>query len=246
MGSLDDAQRCIDSAQELARALQAQARLYADRGDWHAAYEQHIEFHVKSTLLHSAEQEARVEAIQASYDADERHRDTVRFRELAMRDALTGLYNRRFIDEQLKSVTAQTASARTPLSAAIADADFFKRINDECSHDVGDQVLRTMSALLAGVVVTPETVGRLDGEEFVILMPNVSAIEAVARCEEIRITIAGYDWTTLVGAIPVTISIGVATAADGQTSPAAILSDADRNLYAAKRSGRNKVVSDLD
>jgi diguanylate cyclase (GGDEF)-like protein len=253
-GRYDEAERYLDAAARtphdrilgvtLTELLEERAGLAAARGDWRAAYEQHIVFHDTSTRLHDEEQESRARLIQASYDADERRRDTVRFRELAMRDALTGLYNRRFIDEQLRSLTSRAAAARTPLSAAIVDADFFKRINDECSHDVGDAVLRTMSSILSATVVAPETVGRLGGEEFVILMPDVSAEDAAMRCEQVRYAIARHDWSPLVGAIPITVSIGVATAGNGQTSPAAILSDADRNLYAAKRSGRNRVVSD--
>lgn len=254
VGRLDEAAEHLDRAQRVSHdrilgetvtaLLEERASLSAARGDWRRAYEQHIAFHDYSNRIHSSEQEARARLIQASYDAAERRRDTIRFRELAMRDALTGLYNRRFIDEQLKSLTSRAAADRTPLSAAIVDADFFKRINDECSHDVGDAVLRTMASLLDGAVVAPETVGRLGGEEFVILMPGVTAGDAAARCEEVRSAVASHDWAPLVGSVPVTVSIGVATAASGQTSPAAILSDADRNLYAAKRSGRNRVMSD--
>lgn len=253
-GRFDEAEQYLDRAgrtahdrivgQTVTDLLQERASLAAARGDWRSAYERHITFHDVSTRLHADEQESRARLVKAGYDADDRRRDTTRFRELAVRDALTGLYNRRFIDEQLRSLTSRSAASRMPLSAAIVDADFFKRINDECSHDVGDAVLRTMSSILAGTVVAPETVGRLGGEEFVILMPDISARDAAMRCEQVRAAIADHDWFPLVGAIPVTVSIGVATAANGQTSPAAILSDADRNLYAAKRSGRNRVVSD--
>lgn len=215
----------------------------AARGDYRDAYEAHRAYHRVTTRLYAAEQEARARVIQANYDAGER-RDTARFRELAMRDALTGLYNRRFIDQQLATLTAQAATTRTALSAAIADADHFKRVNDEISHKVGDHVLRTMAGIIESTVVAPESVGRLGGEEFVILMPNVPADAALRRCEQIRRSVAEYDWTPIAGNLPITLSIGVATAPAGQTSPAALLSDADRNLYAAKRSGRNRVVAD--
>lgn len=254
LGDYDSAQHAIDRAMEIAETrgldrtranvLLEQADLFAARGDFRHAYEAHTAFHAAATRLHSDEQEARARIVQVSYDAGERRRDTARFRELAMRDALTGLYNRRFIDEQLATLTAQAAANRTPLSAAIADADFFKRINDEHSHDVGDRVLRTMASIIAAAVVAPETAGRLGGEEFVILMPNVAADEAYRRCEQIRSAISDHDWAPLVDTVPVTVSIGVSTAGSGQTSPAALLSDADRNLYAAKRSGRNRVMAD--
>lgn len=254
LGSLDSAAACLDRATALATerdlrqtgvsALEERAKQQAARGDWRRAYETHIAFHDAATHLHTAEQEARARAIQAGYDAGERERDSARFRELAIRDALTGLYNRRFIDTQMTALTAQSVANRTALSVAIVDADFFKHINDECSHDVGDRVLQSMASILDGAVVTPETVGRLGGEEFVVLMPGIEAAAAFERCEQMRRLIQDHDWSPLVGDLSVTVSVGVSTAANGQTSAAAILSDADRNLYAAKRSGRNRVMAD--
>lgn len=233
-----------DLRETAARIMEERSRQYAARGEWKSAYQEHDSFHRAAIRLHTAEQEARARAIQASYDADERERDSARFRELAIRDALTGLYNRRFIDTQMAALTAQSVASRTALSVAIVDADFFKRVNDEYSHDVGDRVLQTMASILQGAVVTPETVGRLGGEEFVVLMPGSSAAEALERCEQIRVRIRDHDWSPLVDGLGITVSIGVSTAANGQTSAAAILSDADRNLYAAKRSGRNRVMAD--
>lgn len=254
LGDFEEATRHIDRAAELAQqrnlrqtatsVLRARADVFAEQGDWKRAYEQHIDFHERATHLYSEEQEARARTVQAGYEADERARDSARFRELAIRDALTGLYNRRFIDEQLAALTAQSVSRRTALSAAIADADFFKRVNDEYSHEVGDRVLQAIAHILQGAVVAPETVGRLGGEEFVILMPGCTAQEVLDRCEEVRLAIDRFDWKPLVGDISMTVSIGVTTAENGQTSPSALLSDADRNLYRAKRSGRNRVVSD--
>lgn len=228
-----------DRADDLLRL----AEEHAARGDYRRAFETHRAYHRVTTRLHAAEQEARARAIQANDDAGARG-DTARFRELAMRDALTGLYNRRFIDAQLAALTTRAAAERTALSAAIADADFFKRVNDEISHEVGDHVLRTMAAIIESAVVAPESVGRLGGEEFIVLMPHVQADAALRRCEQIRRSVADHDWAPIVGGIPITLSIGVATAPTGQTSPAALLAEADRNLHIAKRSGRNRVVAD--
>ncbi len=226
-----------------ASILGEQARLYAAVGDHRRAYEQHLAFHQAVVEMHSEEEQARARIVQASFDAGEMRRDTERFRELAMRDALTGLYNRRFVDHQLVSLTAQAAGG-TPLSAAIVDADRFKRINDELSHESGDRVLRILADILVSHAIPPETVGRLGGEEFVVLMPAVSAAQAHDRCETLRRAVQDHDWGPVTGSIPVTVSIGVTTAPTGATSPAALLSDADRNLYAAKRSGRNRVMGD--
>lgn len=253
-GDYDEAQAMLSRAKKIvrsqgltqteARALEVQAELSAARQDWKRAYAEHRHFHAVDMEIQNREMEMRAHTAQATYDASAPDGYTEQFRQLAIRDALTGLYNRRFIDEQLATLTEQAQNQRSPLSAAIIDADYFKRINDECSHAVGDEVLRTVAQLFTDTVVAPETVGRLGGEEFVVLMPGVTAADAAKRCEQLRHAVDTYDWVPLVGDIPVTVSIGVATAPTGQTSPAAILSDADRNLYAAKRSGRNRVVAD--
>ncbi|MEV6596814.1 GGDEF domain-containing protein [Actinoplanes sp. NPDC051346] len=82
------------------------------------------------------------------------------------------------------------------------------------------------------------------GEEFVLVLPGVDADESVRRCERLRRSIAGHAWRPITGDLPVTASIGVTTVADGASTPSALLAAADRNLYAAKRSGRNRVVAD--
>lgn len=253
LGRFVTAQHALASAHALAqerglgrfraRVLEAQALLAADLGDFRTAYRMHMSFHAAVAHLHSDEQEARARSVQASYDAGEERRDVERFRELALRDALTGLYNRRFIDDEIASLLRNAATQHTPVSAAIVDADFFKRINDELSHDVGDHVLRAVAAILATSVTEPSIVGRLGGEEFLVLMPGVPACAALERCEAIRRAIHDHDWTPLTGTIPVTVSIGLSTVGDAPTSAAALLSDADRNLYAAKRSGRNRVMA---
>lgn len=226
-----------------AHARMAQAALYADLGDHRRAYHEHIAFHAAVADLHSDEQETRARLIQASYDAGEKRRDVERFRELALRDALTGLHNRRFLDDALRTRIAAAAERSEPISAAIADADFFKRVNDELSHEVGDEVLRHLAAILAAAVVPPEVVGRLGGEEFLIILPSTDSAAAFQRCEAIRRSVAAYDFSAIAGHVPVTVSIGVATATSGHSSPGELLGDADRNLYAAKRSGRNRVMT---
>lgn len=227
-----------------ARVYEAQARLHAEVGDFRSAYRTHLAFHAAVTDLQSDEREAHARTVQASFDAGEERRDAERFRELALRDALTGLHNRRYLDEEIGRLTARAADCNTALSAAIVDADFFKRINDELSHDIGDRVLRRLASILATMLPEPDIVGRLGGEEFLVLMPGADEDSAFARCEAIRGAIRDHNWAPLTGSIPVTVSIGVTTAADGRASASALLSRADRNLYAAKRSGRNRVMCD--
>lgn len=224
--------------------LQEEARLAAALGDYRRAYDGYVHFHDELMSLQSDDARARSQVVQASFQAERNRQNAERFRELAMRDALTGIYNRRYMDDLLETAVAEARQTRSPLSIAILDADFFKRINDEISHEAGDAVLRALASLL--VATRPETdrVCRLGGEEFVVVMPNVPEAEAISRCETLRRAVAEYPWAPLTGSIPVTVSVGVTTAQQGRTSPTALLSDADRNLYAAKRSGRNRVVGD--
>lgn len=253
-GHLTEAQQALDSARQItswqdvpsvsATIHREQSALDAANGDFESAYHHLMTYQTVSEGLRSQEAEARAHLAQTSFNMAQQRRDTERFRELAMRDALTGLPNRRFLDEQLDRLTDHARASQTPLSAAIIDADHFKRINDRLSHQVGDDVLRRLADTLAAGVAAPCILGRLGGEEFALLMPDTEAESAWALAEQLRHAVADYPWRPVTGELPVTVSIGVTTAQNGHTSPAALLADADRNLYAAKRSGRNRVMGD--
>ncbi|GAB1640723.1 diguanylate cyclase [Krasilnikovia sp. MM14-A1259] len=245
---LDEAVRvCVDSDLQSVRARirDEQAQLHAATGHYREAYEEYRLFHAETEALHSAQREARARTLQAVYEAEEARRESVRFREMAQRDPLTGLHNRRYVDEQLAVLLERAANRGTPLSAALIDLDYFKRINDTLSHAAGDAVLQHVAELLVGSDAGSGVVARLGGEEFVLLLPDTGADAALRHCERVREAIAGHAWQPVTGALPVTASIGVATTAvGGDTTPSALLAQADRNLYAAKRSGRNRVVAD--
>lgn len=228
------------------------ARVHHARAEWHAgagryreAYEEYQLFHARSEALHSAEREARAYAMQAVFEAAEARRSSERFQALAYQDALTGLYNRRYIDERLAAAVAAARRSGEPLSVAVIDADHFKRINDVLSHAVGDAVLQELGVLLNRFVAGPECAARLGGEEFVLLLPGVGAAAAQHRCETLAALVRGTDWSALTGTVPVSVSIGVATYVDGPVSPESLLARADASLYAAKRTGRDRVVADL-
>ncbi|MGC9670874.1 diguanylate cyclase [Planosporangium sp. 12N6] len=227
-----------------ARARDEQAQLYAATGRYREAYEEHRRFHNDTMALQSAQREARARALQAVFETEEARRESVRFRELAQRDALTGLYNRRYIDEQLAGLLERAASDRAPLAAALIDLDHFKRVNDTCSHATGDAVLQQVAMLLEAAAPGPAVAARLGGEEFLLILPDTDADAAVRHCERLREAIARHAWGPVTGGLPVTASIGVTCAAAGQTTSSALLAQADRNLYAAKRTGRNRVVAD--
>jgi diguanylate cyclase (GGDEF)-like protein len=229
-----------------ARARQEQAALHAAAGDYKAAYEEHLLFHADSAALHSAQRESRARAMQAVFEANEARRASEHFREMAHRDALTGLHNRRYVNERLPALLAEAAANRGPISVAIADLDHFKRINDTLSHATGDTVLQHIGLLLQEAVSGPMIAARMGGEEFLLVFPGMDGAEAARRCELLRLRIRTHGWHAVTGALAVTTSIGVTTAVDGRATVSALLSQADRNLYAAKRAGRDRVVTDLN
>ena len=253
-GRHEAAQEALDAALEMAgdRGLQAvrarvreqQAALFAATGRFREAYEEHRAFHAAATALHSAQREARARAVQAVFEATEARRASEHFREMAHRDALTGLHNRRYVNERLPALLGEASVRRTPLSLAIVDLDHFKRINDTLSHSTGDTVLQEIALLLTEAATGPAVAARMGGEEFLLVFPDVDAAEAAQRCERLRLRIRAHGWEPVTGSVPVTASIGVTTAPDGRATPSALLSQADRNLYAAKRAGRDRVVVD--
>jgi diguanylate cyclase (GGDEF)-like protein len=227
------------------RARQEQAHLHAAAGDFEAAYREQKAYSDALTELHSAESEARARAMQAVYEVSEARRQSSRYRELSLRDPLTGLYNRRHVDEQLPGLLR----AGRPVTVAIVDLDHFKMINDTCSHEVGDQVLQRVGALLTGAAEALGASGhsfaaRLGGEEFLLVLDDVDPPSVLDDLDGLRRTVRSAPWRPLTGGQPVTVSIGVA-GTDGTSAPAAadLLAMADRHLYAAKRRGRDRVVS---
>jgi diguanylate cyclase (GGDEF)-like protein len=155
----------------------------------------------------------------------------------AARDPLTGLGNRRSFDESLDRELSRCRRDGSSLSLVVFDLDHFKNINDEHGHQVGDQVLRSVSRLLTGGVRDMDLTSRYGGEEFVILFPGTSSRDAAMTADRLRIEVAARSKP-----VPVTISAGVASFPDQATSGADLMALADAALYDAKRSGRNRVV----
>ncbi|MDE3132073.1 MAG: GGDEF domain-containing protein [Acidobacteriota bacterium] len=160
-------------------------------------------------------------------------------REQAERDWLTGLHNRRFLARELASPTVTDAGT---LSVAVIDLDHFKQINDRHGHSVGDQVLVRVAELLRHVLRASDIVVRSGGEEFLVLMSRTEAHAGVAGCERIRRAIREEPWERIAAGLTLTTSIGLASA-DGATDLEALVSLADRRLYAAKAAGRDRVVA---
>jgi len=166
-------------------------------------------------------------------------------REQAIRDSLTGLYNRRHFDERAKTLYEHAQRHDQPLAIVLGDIDTFKTINDDFSHATGDAVLREVAELLRQHTRSSDIVARYGGEEFVLALPESSLSEAVDCCERLRQSIATHDWAALHPTLSVTISLGVSCdhALGGID---AMLTDADQFLYQAKMRGRNRTCSSLD
>lgn len=165
-------------------------------------------------------------------------------REQAIRDPLTNLCNRRFYDESIEREAAQAARSDEPLSIALLDVDGFKQVNDLHGHAAGDQVLRHLAEVLRHRVRSSDLLCRFGGEEFVVVMVGAPASVAADRAETWR---AAFAATTLDvdGGPPLrcTMSIGVAEHESGRELIQRTLARADEALYAAKRAGRDRVVT---
>lgn len=157
-------------------------------------------------------------------------------------DPLTGLYNRRFLDRRLTDLLALARRDGTPLSVAVLDLDNFKSINDRFSHETGDFVLQVASRLLSERLRPGDVLVRYGGEEFVLVLPGLSAGEAGHICERLRTAVSGYAWRDIRPDLAVTASIGIADRTDADT-PEQLVSIADERLYGAKAAGKDRVVT---
>jgi diguanylate cyclase (GGDEF)-like protein len=157
-------------------------------------------------------------------------------------DALTGLANRRRLDQRLAEEFALALRHGRPLAVAIADLDNFKMVNDRHSHAVGDAALRAVAQLLASQVRHTDLVARFGGEEFVLVLVETDADAAQRVCEKLRAAVERHAWEAIHPGLALTISIGVCadTTLAGHER---MLACADRNLYLAKAGGRNRVVN---
>jgi diguanylate cyclase (GGDEF)-like protein len=181
--------------------------------------------------------EAEAALARAKAELEETNRE---LRAISIRDALTGAYNRRYLDERLAEAFALAVRQAQPLSVMICDVDDFKQINDTFSHAVGDEVLRVIAGILRQNVRQSDVVARFGGEEFVVLFPFATREQAVAASEKLCRLVMEHPWHTVHPALAVTLSAGVA-AAHGQPNHEKLLSEADRKLYQAKRAGKNRV-----
>jgi two-component system cell cycle response regulator len=164
---------------------------------------------------------------------------------LALTDELTGLYNRRYVFAHLGELLARLPEDGGDTAVMLFDIDHFKLVNDRYGHPAGDVVLRELADRALRQVRSVDLVGRLGGEEFVVVMPETSLAGAAIVAERMRAAVADAPFVLPDGgtAISVTISIGVAVTGEGTDKLETLLKHADDALYAAKNGGRNRVVA---
>ncbi|MEM7626059.1 MAG: diguanylate cyclase [Planctomycetota bacterium] len=180
-----------------------------------------------------------VEMVHRLGEAQERvNRQNEELTRLATRDALTGCLNRRAFHEQLTTLFEIARRREEPFAALMVDVDHFKSINDNHGHATGDEVLRGLGKRLQAVARKSDVVCRYGGEEFCVLMPNTSADGAAVLGEKIRHALAGEP----LAGLTVTASLGVAETDDDVANAEQLIDHADAALYAAKQSGRDRVV----
>ncbi|MDH4191581.1 MAG: diguanylate cyclase [Betaproteobacteria bacterium] len=172
-----------------------------------------------------------------------KHRVERTLRAQAVIDTLSGLYNRRFLDESLHREVARALREGLPLSAAMLDIDHFKLLNDTHGHDAGDHVIKSLALLIRRDLRRGDLACRYGGEEFTLIMPGAPLSDALRKveavCERVRDTPIAYGTAGL----RVTLSAGVATLPGHGGSAEALLHAADAALYAAKQAGRDRVCT---
>lgn len=163
--------------------------------------------------------------------------------QLATTDAVTGLYNRHYLTSHMDTRMEAAQKQGKDLSILMMDIDHFKAVNDTYGHAVGDKVLKEFATRIGRNIRGVDLAARYGGEEFVVMMPETPADWALMIGNRLREEIANksFDFDLPEGEIAITVSIGVATSTQGQT-PGQLLEEADKALYEAKASGRNKVV----
>jgi two-component system cell cycle response regulator len=163
---------------------------------------------------------------------------------MALTDSLTGLYNRRYLEVHLEKLLLKNQESKKSLAVLLVDIDHFKQVNDKYGHNIGDEVLKIFSQRLLGNLRSFDLVARLGGEEFAVILPDVSEQRAWMVGERLRSSISDVPFVVAGHAegISITTSIGAALIDHNQHTKHEVLERADKCLYEAKKGGRNAVV----
>lgn len=189
-------------------------------------------------------------ALDAAHMSEQRNRELLdqltsqaeMLKQLAREDGLTGIANRRWLDVQFAREVERAARFGHPLSVAMIDLDDFKSVNDTCSHLIGDEALRAVAHLLRDHTRSVDVVGRYGGDEFLVLLVETPLEKAHKVCETIQQAMAEHPWSQMHPALEqLTCSIGLCALGPETKSPQDLLAEADRLLYGAKDTGKNRL-----
>ncbi|MED5618193.1 tetratricopeptide repeat-containing diguanylate cyclase [Ideonella sp. BN130291] len=221
--------------QRSALQAQAQARLMVNRLDMEHALQM-----ADRALMDAARERIKASELEAQKRALEAHSQALH--RDAHEDALTGLHNRRRADQALPQLIAQARAQGQPLQVAVMDVDWFKGVNDQYGHAVGDEVLRTVAQILQERLRTRDLAARLGGEEFLVVLVDSLPAAALEVCERLRAAVQQHPWDELAPGLQVTVSIGLADVGEADDATQA-MQRADDALYRAKNEGRNRVCA---
>jgi len=174
---------------------------------------------------------------------DEVNKQNTELKRLATRDPMTNCLNRRAFFERMEKVFTLAQSEKNPLGCVMVDIDFFKKINDEHGHGIGDKILKMVAKLLESKFGNKASICRYGGEEFCVLLPGTGLDKTIEIAQEARSTIESYATMGIDTQTPlsVTASLGVSAIEQGATTPIMLVDQADKALYQAKEQGRNRV-----
>jgi diguanylate cyclase (GGDEF)-like protein len=162
-----------------------------------------------------------------------------KLRTQSLRDPLTGLYNRRYMEDALDRYISLAERTGTATSVVMIDLDNFKRLNDEHGHAKGDAVLRDVAGQLVSALRPSDVVARYGGEELMVILPNCGLDDAALKAEILRLRVEGLSDAH---GVPISASFGVATVPETSTNAVDVIPMADSALYAAKKQGKNRVA----
>ncbi|WP_049756623.1 GGDEF domain-containing protein [Chloroherpeton thalassium] len=203
------------------------------------------EYHISENVQRAYEEIKKYNLLYAELSQQcklvEEHKERIKTLERQIReDSLTGLQNRRYLDLQLSLEFERARRYGNNLTLVMADIDHFKQINDRFSHLIGDKVLKEIAKIFRRRCRRIDIIARYGGEEFVLLLPMTDAENAYMVCERIRVAIENYHWSKIHPELSVTISMGISDSL-GIENNHDLLAAADKKLYEAKNSGRNRV-----
>ncbi len=212
------------------------------------ALNQHFENHQRSDRAQFEESQKQIQALNTRLKAMEEESILLResaskSRELALKDALTGIWNRQALNENIEKEFIRWQRYQKPLSLVVWDVDFFKKVNDTYGHAAGDKVLKTIARLFMQATREADFIARFGGEEFVGIFPETRLEDALSLANKIREKIQNSKFHYEHKPVPITASAGLATFRPNDTIED-VFKRADAALYRAKESGRNRCIAD--